>query len=295
MKLRNVNRRGLKPAIRGFVAGFVVVLVALEAGAHTAAQNLPPPNELVRRVVAHETSPANGAHYTFRTLKVRADGTTETRQVVETRDTVLARLLAINGKPLTPSQREKEDKRLARLANDPSALADKRKQQREDEKRVRNMVGALPDAFNYEYAGAPQGDLVTLKFTPNPNYDPPSRELQVYTGMEGDMVIDLRADRIKKIDGTLFREVSFGWGILGRLNRGGKFIVEQAEINAGDWEPVHMVLDFTGKVLLFKSLRIKSDETSSDYRHVPGDLTVAQGLEMLKKAADGVMAENAGK
>lgn len=296
MKIGNVNSRGLGSAMRGFVAGFVVVLVALEAGAHTAPQHLPPSaNELVRRVVANELKPDTGGHYSFRTVRVRADGTTETRQVIETKDAVLARLLAINGKPLTPAQRDKEDKRLARLVNDPSALASKREQQREDDKRVRKMVGALPDAFTYEYAGPPQGDLVTLKFTPNPSYDPPSRELQVYTGMQGDMIIDLRSDRIKKIDGTLFRDVSFGWGILGRLNRGGKFIVEQADVDAGHWEPTHMVLDFTGKILLVKSLRIKSDETSNDYRRVPDDLTIAQGLEMLKKAADGMLAENSGQ
>ncbi len=296
MKMPNVNRHALTPALRGFVAGFAVVLLTLEAGAHSGPQGpTPSANQLVRRVVANELKPDTEGHYTFRTVRIRADGTAETRQVIETKDAVLARLLAINGKPLTPAQRDKEDKRLARLVNDPGALNSKRKEQRDDEARVRRMVGALPEAFNYEYAGPPDGPLVTLKFTPNPKYDPPSRELQVYTGMQGDMVIDLRGDRIKKIDGTLFRDVSFGWGILGRLDRGGKFIVEQADVNAGHWEPTHMVLDFTGKILLLKSLRIKSDETSSDYRRVPDDLTIGQGLEMLKKAADGALAENSAK
>ncbi len=292
MTMLNINWDGMVPALKGCAAGFLFMLLALEAGAQRHTQDLPgSANDLVRRVVANELKPDSG-HYTFRTVKLRADGSTETRQIIETKDAVLARLVAVNGTPLTPAQRDKEDKRLARLVNDPSALASKRKEQRDDEARVRKMVGALPDAFHYQYAGPPEGSLVMLKFTPNPDYDPPSRELQVYTGMSGDMIIDLNADRIKKIDGTLFRDVSFGWGILGRLDRGGKFIVEQADVLGGHWEPTHMVLDFNGKILLFKSLRIKSDETSSDYRRVPDDLSVVQGLEMLKKAADGALADN---
>ena len=43
-----------------------------------------------------------------------------------------------------------------------------------------------------------------------------------------------------------------------------------------------MSLSFTGKILLFKSIAIKSDEVFSDFRRVPSDTTFAQGAEMLK-------------
>jgi hypothetical protein len=52
-----------------------------------------------------------------------------------------------------------------------------------------------------------------------------------------------------------------------------------------------MSLTFTGKILLFKSLAIKSDEVFSDFRRVPDDLTFAQGVEMLK-AEEAKLAEN---
>lgn len=298
MKICNINWRGLAPALKGCVVGFAVVLIALEAGARSHPQNLPASaNDLVRRVVANELKP-DAAHYMYRDTTQREDGGTVTKEMIETKDGVFARVIAINGKPLTPSQREKEDKRLQRLITDPNALASKRKEQKEDENRVRRMVGALPDAFLYEYAGIEEGphgeQLLTLNFRPNPNYDPPSREQQVYTGMRGTVVVDLDADRIAKIDGTLFRDVSFGWGILGKLDKGGTFIVEQADVANGHWEPTRMALNFTGKILLFKSFVRKSIDTSSDYRRVPDDLTVAQALNMLKKA-DTVMAESEGQ
>ena len=88
------------------------------------------------------------------------------------------------------------------------------------------MLSSLPDAFLYTYAGeqpGPNGSpLVHLTFKPNPKFNPPNHETMVYLGMQGDMLIDPKAARIAKIDGTLFKDVDFGWGILGRLYKGGQ-------------------------------------------------------------------------
>ena len=78
--------------------------------------------------------------------------------------------------------------------------------------------------------------------------------------MKGYLLIDPKANRIAKIDGTLIKEVGFGWGILGHLDRGGHFVVEQGDAGYGQWEVTRMGLSFTGKVLLFKALNIQSDE-----------------------------------
>jgi len=52
-----------------------------------------------------------------------------------------------------------------------------------------------------------------------------------------------------------------------------------------------MNLSFTGKILFFKGINIKSSEVYSDFRHVPPNLTFAQGLELLKKQ-EAMLAEN---
>jgi len=51
-----------------------------------------------------------------------------------------------------------------------------------------------------------------------------------------------------------------------------------------------MGLRFTGKLLLFKSLNIKSEEWFRDFRPIPVDVTFAQGIEMLKKENASVAA-----
>jgi hypothetical protein len=132
--------------------------------------------------------------------------------------------------------------------------------------------------------------LVKLHFTPNPNFNPPSRETLVYQGMEGDMWIDARAMRMAKIDGVMMRDVTIGWGILGRLDKGGRFIVEQGEVSKGHWDTTKLALDFTGKALIFKSIRIKSTDTFSDFRPIP-KMSVAQALDYLRKADEQGLAE----
>jgi hypothetical protein len=215
--------------------------------------------------------------------------------MIETPQGVIGRLLMVNGKPLTPDQRDKEDKRLQRLVTDPEQLQQKLKSQKEDDRRTRNMVNALPDAFLYQYAGtenqAPWGEMVILSFKPNPNFDPPSRETMVYKGMEGTMAIAVPAYHIAKIQAHLFKDVTFGWGILGHLDQGGRFIVEQKPVENNYWQPSRMVLNFTGKALIFKTIKINDDETSSDYRPVQ-DMSVAQAVDLLKKR-DGEIAQNA--
>ena len=159
---------------------------------------------------------------------------------------------------------------------------------------------ALPDAFLYEKDGEQVGkpgvgkegdELVRLKFRPNPKYDPPTHTEQVLTGMQGYMLIDENKSRLAEIDGTLYKDVGFGWGILGHLDKGGRFVVRQGEVAPNHWDVTQMRLDFTGKVLLFKSLSIKSNEVYSDFRPVPANLTFAQGVELLRKQEE-TIAEN---
>lgn len=266
----------------------------------SAAQTTLPPAELVRRTVNNEIKAANGTgNYMFKDFKQTPNGS-QTKLLVETRDATAGMLVAVNGKPLTPEQRRAEIARIDRFVTNPDELRKKQKQEKEDADRVNRIMKALPTAFLYQEQGTelgtdtvgrPGDELVRLKFRPNPNYDPPTRTEQVLTGMSGYLLIDANHDRIAKIDGTLTSSVGFGWGILGHLDRGGRFVVQQVDLGNEHWEVSRMELSFTGKILLFKSLNIKSTETYSDFRPAPASLTFAQGVELLKKQ-EAELAEN---
>jgi hypothetical protein len=271
------------------------------ASTASASQDSPSSIALVRAAVANEVAAANdnSTKHMFRSRKQTPQGS-QTRLYVETREAMAGITIAYNDKPLAPEQMRAEEARLEDLVGHPEQLKRKHFQEQESAERTLRIVKALPDAFLFDYDGEQQGApdlgkegarLVRLKFRPNPAYRPPSHVEDVLTGMQGFVLIDAAARRLARIDGTLFKEVGFGWGILGHLDKGGHFLVEQSDVGDGSWDVSHMALGFTGKILLFKSLAIKSDEVFSDFRRVPADTTFAQGVEMLK-AEEAKLAEN---
>jgi hypothetical protein len=271
--------------------GWCALLGAVAVAQQSPAAPQGSAQELVRRVIANEDK-ASTEHlrfmYRLRTETPKAGAVT--KELVETNEGAVARLIAVNDKAPSAEDRRKDDERLQKLANDPQARTAKQKQQKEDEERTTRMVRALPDAFLYQYDGSEPGkngqQLLRLKFTPNPKYDPPSRELQVYQGMEGSILVDAADERLVKIQARLFKTVNFGWGILGRLDPGGQFEVEQSRVGGDRWEVTEMRLHFTGKILLFKNLNITEHETAFDYRRAPDNLSFVQGIEFLKKQPD---------
>jgi hypothetical protein len=266
-------------------------------GAAAAAQSAPPAapqvsaQELVRRVIANEEKAGHdNVRFLYRLRTEKAKSGAITKELVETNEGVVARLIAVNGKPPTAEQRQKDDERLQALARDPQARAAKQKQQKDDEERTTRMVKALPDAFLYEYDGFEPGEngqlMIRLKFKPNPAFEAPSRELQVYYGMEGTVLIEPHSERLVRIQARLFKKVNFGWGILGHLDPGGRFDIQQSRVSGDRWEVTDMRLRFTGRILLFKSLDINQRETAFDYRRAPDNLSLVQGIEFLKKQPD---------
>ena len=250
------------------------------------------PDEVVRQTVSREVAAANqpSQKHMFRSRKQTPRGS-QTKLYIETKDAMAGMLIAINDQPLTPQQQQAETDHLNWLAGNPEQLRKKHAREKEDADHTLRIVRALPDAFRYKYAGTEvsgpdlgkAGDeLVKLEFTPNPAYSPPTKVEQVLEGMQGYLLIDTTAHRIARIDGTLFREVSFGWGIIGHLDKGGHFRVQQADVGDGSWDITAMSLQITGKILLFKGLSMISDEKLSDFHSVPDDLTFSKGVDLLR-------------
>jgi hypothetical protein len=275
-------------------------LVLLLTGVFSAAQQRADidPQELVRRAAKNEIKANDYHQYFMYRDHVESKNHSVTKEVIETPLGGLSSTITINGQPLTPEQRAKENRKLEKFANDPEARRKALEASKEDDQRDELMLTSLPDAFLYTYAGTQPGpggeELVHLTFKPNPKFSPPNHETRVYEGMQGDILIDRKAMRIAKIDGTLFKDVDFGWGILGRLYKGGKFYIEQRDVGGGRWETVRQNLEFSGKILMVKPLSIHSTETATDFRPVPANLTVAQALELVHKS-DETVAQNSGE
>jgi hypothetical protein len=280
-----------------FATATVLALTLSNTFAHSQQKPDVDPIEIVRAASQNEIKATDVQHYCMFKDSIEYKDHSVVREIIRTNQGGLWTTLLMNGKPLTAEERQKDKDRLTKFANNPEARRKRREANKAEDQRASLMLSSLPDAFLYTYVGTDRGpageELVHLKFKPNPSFNPPNHETAIYQGMEGDLTIDRKAMRIAKIDGTLFKDVDFGWGILGRLYKGGKFIIVQRDVGNGAWEEVQENLQFNGKILMVKSLTVSSNETMTDFRPVPENLTTAQALDLLQKSVD-VVAENDG-
>jgi hypothetical protein len=288
------------PGHRVFIlAGRLVLAVLLVAGVASARDasdstalgqsviGSTSPNELVGKVIQNELQVHDEGRFMYRDRRQTPDGS-KTKEMIETNAGVVALLLAVNDQPLTPQQRNEEAARLHYLADHPELQKQKHKEQQKDEDQVKRLFRELPRAFRYQYNGmepGPDDAIIKLTFTPDPNYDPPSRECAVYKGMSGHMSVAVPEYRLVSIEATLFQEVNFGWGVLGHLDKGGHFLVQQSKIGPHRWEATSMNTQFTGKILLFKSISLHEVEALSDFQPVPDNLSLEQGISKVEQQA----------
>jgi len=139
----------------------------------------------------------------------------------------------------------------------------------------------IPDALLFSYAGR-DGDLIKLTYRPNPNFQPPSREARVFHAMAGEMWVHESQHRLVRITGQLVDDVKFAGRLLGHLEKGGHFAVEQSELAPGQWNLTLMEIEMKGKALFFKNIAVHQKESRKEFRAVPANLTLPDGAKLLR-------------
>lgn len=240
------------------------------------------PQAVVREVVMNElrAQQDDQTHWMYVSRKGQP-GNDQTEEVIEARQGVLSRIIAENGHPLTPLQKQQQDQRIQRVIHSPSELRKEKQEHERDEQKEQQLLAMMPDGFLYQYEGD-EGRDIRLSFRPNPRFHPPTREAEVFHAMEGTIVVEDREKRLKELRGRLTRDVLFGWGILGRLNEGGTFDVRQEEVAPGHREVTLIDVHITGKALFFRTISEQQHDVRNEFQQVPGSLTLAQAVEVLK-------------
>ena len=293
--LKTCHTLVLPLAVR-LVAGFAVVtLTVILLGSKVLSQSDSErlgmsAVELARKVVANElkVQDEEHSHWMYR-LEKEESGRKQALEIIETNNGSLRQLLSNDGDPLDAKQQRKENQRMQRLVSHPD---EQRKLQRASNKKAEQgarLFKILADVFVFRYAGR-EGNLVTLTFRPNLSYQPPSLEARVFHFMQGEMTVDIKQERLAALRGHLMDDVKFGGGLLGHLDKGGKFEVRQTELEPGHWEMTALNVNMKGKALLFKTVDVYETESHSEFHRVPDDLTLAEAAGILSKQI--VVADN---
>jgi hypothetical protein len=281
-----LTRHSLGPWLLG-----AALLASGGAVGQTLAQNgtsAVDPQKIVRDASWNELHSHSTGH-SFSYLQHKVDPkSSQLKRIFETKDGDVTRLLQKDGSPLSQEEEQAEIDRLNHLLSHPEVQEHKHKKEQEDSARGDEMVRMLPDAFLFTSDGmveGPNGPCYRLQFKPNPAFTPPDREGEVYHGMVGELWVDQAQLRLVKIDAHLISDVNFGWGVLGRLYKGGSILVQNADVGLHHWETIHMKLNLTGKLLMMKSVDFSTTEDSSDFQVQPQELSYQEAIRLLEKAS----------
>jgi hypothetical protein len=240
---------------------------------------------LVARALGTELRVARDPSHPMRYLLHRSTPRlTSTKDIIETKDGDVARLLAVNDTPLAPADDQQELARLGTLAANPSLQKHRKDNEEGDAGIVLKLLRMLPNAFLYQYAGTvngPSGPVHRFTFRPNPRFDPPDIETQALTAMSGELRVDAAQERVIRLEGHLQQDTNYGWGILGKLNKGGWVVLEQADVGDKQWRIVNVQLEMTLRVL-FKTKIINTAEQMSRYAPVPAGMDYRQAIQILR-------------
>jgi len=111
-------------------------------------------------------------------------------------------------------------------------------------------------------------DAIVVTFKPKRDAQPRTREGRLARGFAGEIWIDELAREVVKVDARAIDDLSFGYGVLGRLNKGATVTVRRQRIDANLWLPVLIRFDGEGRALLFRKLTINFAVDWYDYRRV---------------------------
>jgi hypothetical protein len=201
------------------------------------------------------------------------DHGTKTYEVTMILGSPYRKLIAVNQKPLSASDREKEQQKfeqaVAKRRSESKAETERRVAEYEKERgHDHRMLEELGKAFTFKLVGSQtlgnHGTYV-LQAIPKPDYQPANQETKVLTGMRGKLWIDKATFQWVKVEAEVIHPVSIE-GVLARVEPGTRFELDKAPVTGGIWLPTHFSVRSNAKILSVIGYQTNTDESYFGYR-----------------------------
>jgi hypothetical protein len=268
-----------KAPMRARYSTLLLAALVLTPAALLAQESQPRALELVKAAVASELQNARADKSTW-TYRDQDDqpGRNALYQSIETPQGDIRRLLVLNGKPLDPAAAQAEADRIRHFISDPAEQAKARKNGAHDGDQAEQLLKSLPDAYIWTLVSETP-EFTTLSYRPRPSFDPPNMEARVMGIMAGTLIIARDGNRIRTLKGALSDDVKFGYGLFGKLDRGGTFDIERRQVGGGHWQIVETHVHIGGHAF-FKTIGSQQDEVKTEWKPSPAE-NLAEAAHIL--------------
>jgi hypothetical protein len=236
-------------------------------------------NELA---IMHRSSP-----YLRYRMHVHDDRGDRIRDVIESKDGTVARMIQKDGRPLTPDEDKAERDRLTAMLDSPASFARHVKSAESNKKLAGDLIRLMPDAMIYTYVpGQPQapnhsGLAIVMDYEPNPKFNPPTTTSEALKGLKGRVWIDAKTRNVVRMEGTIFQPVNLGWGILAHIYPGGKVLLEQTDAGNQRWIYTHFTEQVSVRALMMKTLNVHDTIDADQFHILPNAIGYQDAIRIL--------------
>jgi hypothetical protein len=282
-----------KRGTRAICAAVLALLVAgggawlPDAGARAAVLRQTPSEEEIRALVGRTIANQHGNDEAIAAFERRERRVTRKRaadaapsedktfRVVPTGTGTIKLLLEEHGRTVPPERYRQQLRELEQAlvwALDPRESKQKKRVEKWNarQRERREAVDGVAAAFRFRFLGRENGNgrrLVKLAAEPDPSFKPRTRVDEMFRRARATLWIDEEAAQLARVEAELESDLSFGGGILGKVYRGGRFLMEQAEAAPGLWLPTRFEYHFDGRKFVF-GFELNEITTISAYRRI---------------------------
>ena len=161
------------------------------------------------------------------------------------------RLLERDGKPVTDGRPERQERRV----------------RTQGRSAVEDTVATLQFAIDRRER-IDGRDAIVIRFEPRPDADPETREGRMAKVFKGQIWVDEQAREVVRVEAIAIDDLSYGFGLLARLNEGTVVTLTRAPVEGGIWLPTSIRFKGQGRALLVRRLNIDYVIEWFDYRRV---------------------------
>ena len=170
----------------------------------------------------------------------------------------IQKLVARDGKSLSPSELQKEEGRVQKQVLQYTSANPKppsrREEEEEDELHISTFLRAAKFA-NLRQETFRGQDVLAMDVEPNPGYHPRNLDERLVQKLEGTIWIDRRAHQVVRLQAHLSSTAKIAAGLLGSVGQGSAAVFEQSLINNEVWLPSYLEEHLSGRFLLLKNYR----------------------------------------
>lgn len=240
---------------------------------------------LLRRVIeSQERQQELTRQYAFRETTVTSDldsrgrverAKSESALVTPGPDGEYRRLVGKDGRPLSPEEDAKEERKFQKYLEEqlrlPSSERDKRTREKL-KRRVERFQERLREAIEVFDFEPLEDDVVqevplrVFRFAPEPGYEGHSRATKILARMEGKVWIDPRRDQLAKLQVRFREDLKFLGGIFGRVSEGSEASAEAWFDGNELWLLDDVAISLDARLYFLKSYRRRIEIDYHDYQ-----------------------------